>query len=100
DDSVLAYWLGYSLDLYAENDPVYLDQFLKAMGLSVDNPLRSELAMSRDITTLSAKTIETFASLTGHTGAKALVDSGEARQWIVGRQLFDLLEAYPTALTP
>ena len=100
DGAAPAYGPGDSLDIYAENDPVYLDQFLKAIGLSVDNPLRSELATSRDITTLSAKTIETFVSLTGHTGAKALVDSGEARQWIVGRQLIDLLEAYPTALTP
>src|SRR5262249_40748551 len=48
---------GDSLDLYAENDPVYLDQFLKAVGLTVDNPLRQELAKSRDITTLSLKTI-------------------------------------------
>jgi sulfite reductase (NADPH) flavoprotein alpha-component len=91
---------GDSLDLYAENDPVYLDQFLKAVGLTVDNPLRQELAKSRDITTLSLKTIETFASITGNTEAKALIDSGEARNWIVGRQLIDLLEAFPTALSP
>jgi sulfite reductase (NADPH) flavoprotein alpha-component len=91
---------GDSLDLYAENDPVYLDQFLKAVGLTVDNPLRQELAKSRDITTLSLKTIETFASITGNTEAKALIDSGEVRNWIVGRQLIDLLEAFPTALSP
>jgi sulfite reductase (NADPH) flavoprotein alpha-component len=91
---------GDSLDLYAENDPVTLDQFLKAVGLTVDNPLRQELAKSRDITTLSLKTIENFVSATGHPGAKALIDSGEARSWIVGRQLIDLLEAFPTALSP
>jgi sulfite reductase (NADPH) flavoprotein alpha-component len=91
---------GDSLDIYAENDPVYLDQFLKAAGLTVDNPLRQELAKSRDITTLSLKTIENFAATTNNAQAKALIESGEARQWIVGRQLVDLLEAFPTALSP
>jgi sulfite reductase (NADPH) flavoprotein alpha-component len=90
---------GDSLDLYAENDPVALDQFLKAVGLTVDNPLRHELATARDITTLSLKTIENFVSATGHSGAKALMESGEARQWIAGRQLIDLLEAYPSPLS-
>ena len=90
---------GDSLDLYAENDPVALDQFLKAVGLTVDNPLRHELATARDITTLSLKTIENFVSATGHSGAKALMELGEARQWIAGRQLIDLLEAYPSPLS-
>jgi sulfite reductase (NADPH) flavoprotein alpha-component len=100
DGDAPAYAPGDSLDLYPENDPVALDQFLKAVGLTVDNPLRVELAKSRDITTLSLKTIETFVAATGNTEAKALLDSGDARNWIVGRQLIDLLEAYPTALTP
>jgi sulfite reductase (NADPH) flavoprotein alpha-component len=91
---------GDSLDVYAENDPVTLDQFLKAAGLTVDNPLRQELAKSRDITTLSLKTIENFAATTDNAQAKALIESGEARQWIAGRQLVDLLEAFPTPLSP
>ena len=68
--------------------------------MTVDNPLRQELAKSRDITTLSLKTIENFASTTNNAQAKALIESGEARQWIAGRQLIDLLEAFPTALSP
>jgi sulfite reductase (NADPH) flavoprotein alpha-component len=100
DDNAPPYAPGDSLDLYAENDPVYLDQFLKAAGLTVDHPLRQELAKSRDITTLSTKTIENFVSATGNAQARTLIDSGEARTWIAGRQLIDLLEAYPTALSP
>jgi sulfite reductase (NADPH) flavoprotein alpha-component len=100
DGAAPAYKPGDSLDLYPENDPVYVDQFLKAVGLTVDNPLRQELMTSRDITTLSIKTIENFASATGNPDIKAFLDSGQARNWIAGRQLIDLLEAYPTALTP
>jgi sulfite reductase (NADPH) flavoprotein alpha-component len=100
EDNAPPYAPGDSLDLYAENDPVYLDQFLKAVGLTVDHPLRQELAKSRDITTLSIKTIENFVAATGHAQAQALLESGKARSWISGRQLIDLLEAYPTALSP
>jgi sulfite reductase (NADPH) flavoprotein alpha-component len=100
DDDAPPYAPGDSLDLYAENDPVYLDQFLKAVGLTVDHPLRQELAKSRDITTLSTKTIENFVLATGNAQARTLIESGEARSWIAGRQLIDLLEAYPTALSP
>jgi sulfite reductase (NADPH) flavoprotein alpha-component len=100
DDNAPPYAPGDSLDLYAENDPVYLDQFLKALGLTVDHPLRQELGKSRDITTLSTKTIENFVSATGSAQARTLIESGEARSWIAGRQLIDLLEAYPTALSP
>jgi sulfite reductase (NADPH) flavoprotein alpha-component len=97
-DNAPAYEPGDSLDLFVENNPVALDQFLKAAGLTVDNPLRLELA-SRDINTLSLKTLETFVATSEHPGAKVLLSSGEARQWIAGRQLVDLLEAYPTPLT-
>jgi sulfite reductase (NADPH) flavoprotein alpha-component len=100
DDNAPPYAPGDSLDLYAENDPVYLDQFLKALGLTVDHPLRQELGKSRDITTLSTKTIENFVSATGNAQARTLIESGEARSWIAGRQLIDLLEAYPAALSP
>ncbi|MBO0759379.1 MAG: sulfite reductase subunit alpha, partial [Bradyrhizobiaceae bacterium] len=100
DDNQPPYVPGDSLDLFAENDPVYLDQFLKAVGLTVDHPLRQELAKSRDITTLSIKTIENFVSATGNAQARTLIESGEARSFVAGRQLIDLLEAYPTALSP
>jgi sulfite reductase (NADPH) flavoprotein alpha-component len=93
-----AYEPGDSLDLYPENDPAYVDELLKAAGLSVDEKLRAEFIKSRDVTTLSLKTIETYASSTGHQYVKALLDEGQAKEWIVGRQLIDLITTFPIAL--
>jgi sulfite reductase (NADPH) flavoprotein alpha-component len=93
-----AYEPGDSLDLYPENDPAYVDELLKAAGLSADEKLRAEFIKSRDVTTLSLKTVETYASSTGHQYVKALLDEGQAKEWIVGRQLIDLITAFPIAL--
>jgi sulfite reductase (NADPH) flavoprotein alpha-component len=94
-----AYEPGDSLDLYAENDPEYVDELLKLAGLSGDDTLRAELIASRDVTTLSLKTVDTYAAQTGHTYVKALIEDGQAKEWIVGRQLIDLIAAFPIALT-
>jgi sulfite reductase (NADPH) flavoprotein alpha-component len=99
DGAAPAYKPGDSLDLYPENDPAYVEAVLKAAGLSADEALRKDLTKSRDITTLSVKTLETYVAQTGHQYVKALIDSGEAKTWIAGRQLIDLLETYPIAIT-
>jgi sulfite reductase (NADPH) flavoprotein alpha-component len=99
DGPAPAYKPGDSLDVYPENDPAYVDDLLKAAGLSADAALRAELIKSRDVTTLSLKTVETYVEQTGHHYAKELFDSGEAKQWIVGRQLIDLIQHFPIALT-
>ena len=93
-----AYKPGDSLDIFPENDPAYVEALLKSAGLASDDALRTEFTKNRDITTLSLKALESYASLTGHQYAKALVDSGEARAWIGGRQLIDLIEQFPIAL--
>ena len=95
-----AYEPGDSLDLYAENDPEYVDELLKLAGLSGDDTLRAELIASRDVTTLSLKTVDTYAAQTGHQYVKALIADGQAKEWIVGRQLIDLIAAFPIALNP
>jgi sulfite reductase (NADPH) flavoprotein alpha-component len=95
-----AYKPGDSLDLYPENDPAYVEAILKAAGLKSDDALRIELTKNRDITTLSLKSLETYAAATGHQYVKALIESGDARHWVAGRQLIDLLEQFPIALTP
>ncbi|MEA2975882.1 MAG: sulfite reductase flavoprotein alpha-component [Alphaproteobacteria bacterium] len=99
DGAAPAYKPGDSLDLYPENDPAYVDDLLKAAGLASDSSLRAELTKNRDITTLSLKTLETYASTTGHQYVKELLDSGDARTWIAGRQLIDLIQQFPIALT-
>ncbi len=60
DGAAPAYEPGDSLDLYAENDPAYVDELLKLAGLSDDEKLRAEFIKTRDVTTLSLKTVETF----------------------------------------
>ncbi len=88
---------GASLDIYPENDPALVDELLQLSGLT-DDGFRSELIKGRDITTLSLRTIESYAAITGHPGAKALLAHGKAREWIVGRQLIDLIESFPVKL--
>ncbi len=99
DGAAPAYEPGASLDLFAENDPAYVDELLKLAGLASDDKLRNEFIASRDVTTLSLKTVETYAEKTGHQYVKALIADGEAREWIAGRQLIDLIAMFPIALT-
>lgn len=98
DGAAPAYKPGDSLDLFAENDPEYVDALLKAAGLSPDAALRTDFIKSRDVTTLSLKTIESYANSTGHHYVKELLASGGAETWIAGRQLIDLIEQFPIAL--
>jgi sulfite reductase (NADPH) flavoprotein alpha-component len=99
DGAAPAYEPGDSLDLYAENDPAYVDELLKLAGLSGDATLRNEFIKSRDVTTLSLKTLETHAAQTDHRYVKALIADGQAKEWIAGRQLIDLIAGFPIALT-
>ncbi|HEY2134415.1 MAG TPA: flavodoxin domain-containing protein [Xanthobacteraceae bacterium] len=94
-----AYNPGDSLDLYPHNDPAYVEQLLKAAGLAQDGALRDDLTAARDVTTLSLKTVENYASATGQQYVKSLIESGEARNWIAGRQLIDLIEHFPISLS-
>jgi sulfite reductase (NADPH) flavoprotein alpha-component len=99
DGAVPAYEPGDSLDLYAENDPAYVDELLALAGLADDAKLRDELIKSRDVTTLSLKAVETYAVQTGHRYLKQLIEDGEAKAWIVDRQLIDLIGTFSIALT-
>jgi sulfite reductase (NADPH) flavoprotein alpha-component len=99
DGAMPAYEPGASLDLYAENDPAYVDELLTLAGVS-DDALRAEFLTSRDVTTLSLKTLETYAAQTGHHYVKALLADGQAREWIAGRQLIDLIGTFPISLQP
>jgi len=99
DGAAPAYEPGDALDLYPENDPAEVDALLAAAGLSGDAALRAELIASRDIATLSLKSLETYAEQTGHQYVKKLIADGEARAWIEGRQLIDLIATFPVVLT-
>lgn len=99
EDGAPAYEPGDSLEIFPENDPQLVEDILKAAGLSGDEALRKALLSERDITTLSVTTVERFAKATGHADARELVESGEAKAWIEGRHLIDLLERFPLTLT-
>jgi sulfite reductase (NADPH) flavoprotein alpha-component len=92
-----AYEPGAALDIYPENDPAAVDELMQLSGVA-DDALRGELIGSRDITTLSLKTLETYASATAHPQVKALIADGKARDWLAGRQLVDLIESFPVKL--
>jgi len=94
-----SYQPGDSLDVFPQNDPAYVDALLQASGLSGDDGLRAKLMKSRDVTTLSLKTLQNFVAATNHPDARGLLDSGDAVSWIAGRQLIDLVEAFPAALS-
>src|ERR1035437_7036662 len=95
-----AYEPGDSLDLYAVNDPAYVDELLKLAGLAGTDRRRAELIKACDVTTLSLKTVETYAAQTGHQYVKALLADNQVKEWIVGRQLIDLIATFPIALSP
>ena len=97
DGAAPAYKPGDSLDLYPENDPAYVDALLKAARVSDTRALRAEFIKSRDVTTLSLKTVETYAGF-GQRYVKELLDAGAAKSWIAGRQLIDLVQEFPVAL--
>lgn len=92
EGSGLAYEPGDALGVLPTNDPALVEAVLSAAGLSGDASLGAALADRFDITTLTAKQIEDHARLTG-----AVVPSAD---WAAGRQVIDLLEAFPNKLTP
>jgi len=99
DGPAPSYKPGDSLEIFPENDPEYVDRLLKAAGASSDDALRAEFLKSRDVTTLSLKTVENYAAATEHQYARKLIESGEAKSWIEGRQLIDLIEEFPIAIS-
>jgi len=99
DGAAPAYKPGDSLDIYPENDPAYVVALLKSAGLAAEDALQAELITSRDITTLSVRTLDAYVATTGDARLKTLIKSGEAKSWVTGRQLIDLTERFPAALS-
>jgi sulfite reductase (NADPH) flavoprotein alpha-component len=96
DGAAPAYKPGDALDLYAENDPADVEALLAAARVT-DAALRADLIKNRDVTTLSLKTVETYAGF-GQRYVKELFETGTARNWIAGRQLIDLVAEFPVSL--
>jgi sulfite reductase (NADPH) flavoprotein alpha-component len=99
EGAVPPYEPGDSLDIYPENDPAAVDEIFEAAALAPDDALRNEFIRSRDITTLSLKTLEAYAGIVGRERLGSSIKPGEAHAWITGRQLIDLLTSVPASLT-
>jgi sulfite reductase (NADPH) flavoprotein alpha-component len=90
EGSGILYEPGDSLGVVPSNDPALADAVLKAAGLDGD-ALRGALIDRLDISTLTGKQIEDFVR---ETGVEAPPEG-----WAAGRQIIDLLELAPKALT-
>lgn len=95
----LSYEPGDALGIQPENDPEAVAEVLRAAGLEQDGALHEALAGRYDINTLTGKQMKDYAALTGD-GALGLLaeDAGKRGEFLAGRQLIDLLEAFPHRL--
>jgi sulfite reductase (NADPH) flavoprotein alpha-component len=91
EGSGITYEPGDSLGVVPSNDPALADAVLKAAGLGGDAGLRGALIDRLDISTLTGKQVEDFVRETGV--------AAPAADWAAGRQITDLLELAPGALT-
>jgi sulfite reductase (NADPH) flavoprotein alpha-component len=99
EDPAFTYQPGDAIGLVPENDPVLVDEVLKAVGLSSDAALLLKLQKSYDVTTLSRGAVENYAKLTGRSDVKALLEGEAYPKFSADRQLVDLFETYPEKLT-
>ncbi|WP_417500832.1 assimilatory sulfite reductase (NADPH) flavoprotein subunit [Marinobacter sp.] len=111
EDSGLTYKPGDAVGVYPENNPALVDELLNTLGfdgeqlVSADErevSLREALAFYREITLLTPPLMKHWADLSNDDALKALVaDSTELRAWTEGRDLLDLIQAWPiTKLAP
>jgi sulfite reductase (NADPH) flavoprotein alpha-component len=98
--SGLSFEPGDSLGIVPENEPAMVEAVLRAAGLAGDGALRARLATEFDITVLSRQVIEAYAALNPDPRLRDLVAGDAWRAYLEGRQIVDLLEDFPTDLTP
>ena len=95
----LSYEPGDALGIQPENDPEAVAEVLRAAGLEQDGALHETLAGRYDINTVTGKQMKDYAALTGDAALALLAeDAGKRGEFLAGRQLIDLLEAFPHRL--
>lgn len=103
ENSGLAYEPGDSLAIHPVNRAADIDAVLAATGLRAnaalgDKTLADSLRSDYDITTLSPALALKYNGVAGDKELEKLLAKdrkNELKEWIQGRQLVDLLEAYP-----
>ena len=99
--SGLDYEPGDALAIVPENDPTMVDAILRAAGISGDDDLSRALSQSYDVTTLTRPVVRAYAELTGEQRITSLAaDESGLAEFLEGRQVIDLLDAFPHRLTP
>ena len=107
ENGPLSYEAGDSLGLWPVNDPALVDEILAAAGLDRDQPvgddsLRDALLTRFEIAKPSAELLTLVGDRTHDGGLRTLLhpDRKDAlKEWLWGRQVADVLHAYPAALT-
>ncbi|MEQ1840343.1 MAG: assimilatory sulfite reductase (NADPH) flavoprotein subunit, partial [Verrucomicrobiales bacterium] len=103
EGSGLAYEPGDALGICPENRASVVDEVLAATGLSAnakvgDTTLAEALRHDFDITTLQPAIVDKYNAVAGNAALQKLLDEEgrvTLKSWVEGRQLIDLLEAYP-----
>lgn len=98
--SGLTFEPGDSLGIVSENDPETAAAVLAAVGLLGEPALAGRLAGEFDITALSRPVMEAFAAVNPAPALVELLAGDGWRGWLAGRQIVDLLEAFPCSLAP
>ena len=96
--SGLTFEPGDALMLVPENDPAMVDQLLAAGGINSDEAFAQRLRRELDVTTLSRATLEAYQRLRPQDGLDRLLEGENWREFVAGRQIVDLLEAFPSRL--
>ncbi len=105
EDSGLNYSPGDSLGIYVQNNPALVKQILEHTGFDSgktvalkDESIRLDQALQHhlELTRLTPPTVQQWAKLSESSELRALSENKrELIQWLHGRDLLDLLQAYP-----
>ncbi len=99
EGSGLTWEPGDALGIQPLNDPDTVEAVLEAVGLGGDEALKAKLERERDVTALTRPVIEAYAGATGDRRIAALLEGGGPAAFTDGRQVIDLLEAFPHRLS-
>jgi NADPH-dependent sulfite reductase flavoprotein alpha-component len=112
-ESGLRYEAGDALGIWPENCPELVDEVLALAGLNPDAPvtvdtaaqlpLRQALRQKFELTCPGRDMLDFIAARNGSTALQSLLGEtrrDELKQWLWGKQLPDVLRAYPVAATP
>ncbi|WP_375465239.1 molybdopterin-dependent oxidoreductase [uncultured Methylobacterium sp.] len=103
----LAYEAGDALGLWPTNDPALVDEILAVLGLSGDeaagdDSLRTALLTRFEIAKPNADILAMIGDRTREGDLRTLLEPDRKdalKEWLWGRQLADVLHAYPVSLS-